>query len=53
MNYKRILVLLVTMGILLLGSSQVTGHQDEPQSLQGTYGRLSPTRGSCGTRTAR
>jgi len=26
------------MGILLLGASQVTGQQDEPQSPQGTYG---------------
>ena len=38
MNYKRILALLVTMGILLLGTSQVTGQQDEPQSPQALYG---------------
>ena len=38
MSYKRILALLVTMGILLLGTSQVTGQQNEPQSPQGTYG---------------
>jgi hypothetical protein len=38
MNCKRILALLVTMGILLLGTSQVTGQQDEPKSPQGTYG---------------
>ncbi len=37
MNCKRILALWVTMGILLLGTSQVTGQQDEPQSPQGTY----------------
>ena len=38
MNYKRILALLVTMAILLQGTSQVTGQQDELQSPQGTYG---------------
>ncbi len=38
MNYKQILALLVTMGVLLLGTSRVTGQQDEPQSPQGIYG---------------
>jgi hypothetical protein len=37
MNGKRTLALLVTMGILLLGTSQVTGQQDEPQSPQAPY----------------
>ena len=40
MNYKRILALLVTMGILLLGTSQVTGQQDGPQSPQAVYGSV-------------
>jgi hypothetical protein len=38
MNCKRTLALLVAMGILLLGASQVTGQQDEPRSPLGTYG---------------
>ena len=38
MNGKRTLALVVTMVILLLGTSQVTGQQEEPQSPQGTYG---------------
>ena len=38
MNCKRTLALVVTMGILLLGASQVTGQQDEPRSPLGTYG---------------
>ncbi|MBN1139783.1 MAG: hypothetical protein JXM73_24640, partial [Anaerolineae bacterium] len=37
MNHKRILALLVTMAILLLGASQVTGQQDEIESPQGVY----------------
>jgi hypothetical protein len=32
------LATLVVMLILLLGTSQVTGQEDGPQSLQGTYG---------------
>jgi len=38
MNCKRTLVLFVTLIVLLLGTSQVTGQQDVPQSPQGTYG---------------
>jgi hypothetical protein len=38
MNCKRTLALLITMAILLLGTSQVTGQQDTPASTEGTYG---------------
>ncbi|MBN1661361.1 MAG: hypothetical protein JXA93_23420 [Anaerolineae bacterium] len=38
MDRKRTLALLVTMAILLLGASQVTGQQDGMESPQGTYG---------------
>jgi hypothetical protein len=37
MNYKRILALLVTMAILLPGTSQVTGQDVAPQSPQAPY----------------
>lgn len=38
MNCRRILATLVAMLIFLLGTSQATGQQDEPQSPQDAYG---------------